>query len=121
MAVSPFSPTFALQCIGKVFLKTGKIKFNAEKIPFLISPVYPVPPIKAIFLVKSKIAKLCCLVPSTSGSAINPGALIIVHSGVKFFNSASVGLKNILEANMLLQGYSFITRIFSLYLSSAQA
>ncbi|MNE87224.1 hypothetical protein D3C80_1843970 [compost metagenome] len=58
IAVSPSFPTLALQCIGKVFLKTGRIKFKAEKIPFFISPVYPVPPIRAIFLVKSKIAKL---------------------------------------------------------------
>src|SRR5690606_36368845 len=105
-------PTLALQCMGKVSLETGSIKFNAEKIPFLISPVYPVPPIKAIFLVKSKMAKLCCLVPSSCGFALNPGAFITVHSGVKCFNSSSVGRKNILYANWLLQGYSVITRIF---------
>ena len=35
------------------------MKFSAEKTPFFISPVYPEPPIKTIFLVKFKMAKLC--------------------------------------------------------------
>jgi len=69
--------------MGKVFLYTGKIKFKAEKIPFFISPVYPVPPMSAIFFVKLRIEKLCCRVASRSGSALNPGAFITVHSGSK--------------------------------------
>ena len=82
--------------MGSVFLSTGKIKFKAEKIPFFISPVYPVPPINAIFLVKSKIAKLPCLVLSTIGFAIKPGAHITCQSAAKSSNSDSSGRKNIL-------------------------
>ena len=110
IAVSPLSSTLAEQCIGRVFLYIGRIKFKAEKIPFLISPVYPVPPMRAIFFVKFRIAKLCWRVASRSGSAINPGALITVHSGSKPSSSFSLGRINILYANILDQGYSFTTR-----------
>ena len=41
------------------------------------------PPIRIIFFVKSIIEKLDFLVPSTIGSARNPGTLIIFHSGIK--------------------------------------
>jgi hypothetical protein len=43
----------------------GKIKFNAEKMPFLISPVYPVPPIIISFLLKLIIEKFSILVQSS--------------------------------------------------------
>src|SRR5690606_24498217 len=95
-AVSPSSPILAEQCRESTLLRGGKIKLKAENIPFLISPVQAVPPIIIIFLVKFITAKLCCLVPSIAGSAINPGAAIMVHSGSKDKISSLVGLKNIL-------------------------
>jgi hypothetical protein len=60
------------------------MKFKAENIPFLISPVYPVPPIRIIFFVKFNIAKLCFLVPSSFVSAKKLGTFKIAHSGSKF-------------------------------------
>ena len=87
----------ALQCIGKISY-LGSSKLTIPNIPFLISPVYPVPPIRAIFFEKFKIEKLCCRVKSSLGSAMNPGALTTVHSGLKFSSSELVGLKNILQA-----------------------
>jgi hypothetical protein len=67
--VSPSLPVLALQCIGKIFLKTGKVKFNTDKIPFFISPVYPVPPIIIILLVKLIIEKFSAFTVSISGFA----------------------------------------------------
>ena len=96
IAVSPSSPMFAEQCIGSAFLCTGSIKLSAEKIPFLISPVYPLPPIKAIFFVKFNIEKLPWRVPSIEGSALKPGAFTTIQSSLKFSSSDSSGLKNIL-------------------------
>ncbi|MCY1516134.1 hypothetical protein D9M68_507490 [compost metagenome] len=82
MAVSPFFPTLAEQCIDNVLFCSGKMKFSTEKIPFLISPVYAVPPISIIFLEKFRIEKFPCRVPSVAGSASNEGAAMMVHSGL---------------------------------------
>src|SRR5680860_147944 len=113
IAVSSSSRILAEQCIGKAFFNTGSIKFKDEKTPFLISPVYPLPPIKMIFLLKLRMVKLPCLVPSTSGLASKPGALTMIQSSSKFSSSDASGLKNILKANKLHQGCSFTDRILS--------
>ena len=81
--VSPSIPTFELQCIGKTFLYIGNIKFNIEKIAFLISPVYPVPPIIITLVLKLIIEKFSLLVLSTLGLAKKFGALIKSQSSLK--------------------------------------
>ena len=91
----------------------------AEKIPFLISPVYPVPPIRAILRVKFRIAKFPWRVPSTAGSAKKLGALITNQSSLKPANSLSSIRRNMLLAKRLLQGSSVIVRTLVRYLGSA--
>ena len=107
--------------MGSTLKFVGSIKFKTENIAFLISPVYPDPPIKIIFLVKLIIEKLELLVSSCAGLALKLGILIIVHSGSNEFNSSSSGLRNILLTKRLLQLYSFITLIGTLKDSWAHA
>jgi hypothetical protein len=66
-----------------VFCSVGKIKFNTEKTPFFISPVYPVPPIIIVLSEKQMIAKFSALVLSTDGFALKFGAWRMVQSGSK--------------------------------------
>ena len=101
-AVSPFSPMFAEQCIGKIPL-SGKRKFITPNIDFFISPAYSVPPMRTIFLVKSIRIKISVLVPSISGSATKSLIHKIVNSGSCFSSSSFDGLMNKLLANMLCQ------------------
>ena len=53
---------FAEQCIGNTSSSVGNVKFNTEKIDFLISPVYPLPPMMMTFFEKFTIVKFDCLV-----------------------------------------------------------
>ena len=46
----------------------GKVKFKTEKIPFFISPVYPVPPTIITLLVKLIIAKFLSFTLSVDGT-----------------------------------------------------
>ena len=109
--VSLLVPEFALQCIGKIFLCTGSVKFKTEKIPFFISPVYPVPPIMIIFFEKLIIEKFSLSTPSFLGFALKSGAEITVHSMPNF--SFISGLINILCEKISLQGYSQIVLMFN--------
>ena len=97
------------------------MKFRAENIPFFISPVYPVPPIRIIFFVKFNIAKLDCRVPSSSGIAIKLGTHRMCQSGISCDNSSFDGLKNMLYANKLDHGVSVTTLMFMRYSLSAHA
>ena len=78
-AVCPSGPSLAEQCMESTLCSTGRIKLRTVKIPFFISPVYPVPPIMMHFSEKLMIAKFLLLTPSVSGFASKAGALITVH------------------------------------------
>ena len=107
-AVSPFSPMFAEQCIGKILL-SGSKKFITPNIDFFISPAYSVPPIKTIFRVKSIRIKTSVLVPSISGSALKSLIQRMVNSGSWFVSSSLVGRINKLLENMFCHTRSLIT------------
>src|SRR5690625_481947 len=109
-ATSPSLPTFAEQCMDKIFFRGNK-RFIMEKTDFLISPAYSVPPIRTIFCLKDTSTNASEFVPSFSGLALNDGADIIVNSGSCVFSSSADGRTNNCFANKLCQAYSLITCI----------
>src|SRR5699024_3648048 len=92
-ATSPSFPTFAEQCIDKT-LRNGKMYFITEKIDFLISPAYSVPPIKTTRSLNEITINVSDAVPSSSGSARQVGADNTVNSGSCSCSSSSVGVIN---------------------------
>ena len=80
IATSPSAPTFAEQCIGST-PSSGSRSFMSEKIDFLISPAYSVPPITTSPRVGWRTTKVSERVPSASGSASTSGAWSTSASG----------------------------------------
>src|SRR5699024_10640913 len=92
-----------------------------EKIDFLISPAYSVPPIKMIRSFKEMTTNVSDAVPSTLGSALQVGADKIVNPGSCSSYSCSVRVINKRRANKLCPAYSLITSTGRRYFSSAPA
>src|SRR5690625_4008491 len=92
-----------------------------EKIDFLISPAYSVPPISTTRFLNEMTIKVSEFVPSSSGFALQVGADRTVNSDLWFFNSALSGVINNWRENRLCQAYSLITSTGRRNFSSAPA
>src|SRR5690606_41287684 len=86
-ATSPAAPALAGQCMGGTCRNLGSTKFNAENTAFLISPVYPVPPMRIIFLERLMMEELRWRVPAGGGSAWETGGVNVSQLGGREFSA----------------------------------
>ena len=93
----------------------------SEKIDFLISPAYSVPPITTSPRVGWSTTKVSERVPSASGSASTSGAWSTSASGTWSASSSSVGSMKSVFAKSACQGEYVITRTPSRCAGSAPA